>query len=223
LAETDALRVAVFIDLRELEAGLSGVEAGRDRLEAGEPEIEWESFFRCLAEEAAGRTLEMPVARLRLAGAYVYASLDSRNPRDRKLKDWAAARLGKEESGVNEPRGAAPVRLVLLEGSSGLGECLACDLARTPGCHHCRASSGAPVAGGVREALQADLFRLVREDAFDVAVLVSSDLGLIPIVRYLQGRGKRVIHAAFPGRGSDLSRVCAAAFDVGGLGAQISR
>ena len=113
------LRVMVFIDLQELEAGLRGLEVGpggaktgRASLDAGEFEVDGESLSRWLAEDAAGRALGVPVARLRLAGVYIYASLDPRNPRDRKLKDWATKEFGsgrarRRESGPSGPRGDA--------------------------------------------------------------------------------------------------------------------
>jgi uncharacterized LabA/DUF88 family protein len=56
---------------------------------------------------------------------------------------------------------------------------------------------------------------LAREHAYDWAVLVSSDLGLIPVVKFVQGRGKKIVHAAFPPVAVDLSRACRASIDLG--------
>ena len=105
--------------------------------------------------------------------------------------------------------------------AGGLGECHACDLAHTPGCHHCR-NTVTGAGQGVRDAMTTDLFRLVREDSLDVAVLVSSDLALITVVRFLIGRGTKVVHGAFPPLARDLSASCSGVIDLRALAAPVA-
>lgn len=40
------------------------------------------------------------------------------------------------------------------------------------------------------------------------AVLLSSDKDFIPLVEFLETRGIKVLHAAFPPKGAHLSRAC---------------
>lgn len=61
---------------------------------------------------------------------------------------------------------------------------------------------------GIDTGLATDLIRLAWDDAYDTAVLVSADADFIPVVRFVQEKGKRVIHACFPPSGSELQRVC---------------
>ncbi len=88
-----------------------------------------------------------------------------------------------------------------------------------PACHHCRNTSWptGKLGGAVADALATDIFRLVREDALDVAVLLSAQPALGPVIRFVEGRGKRVVHAAFPPRGRELSEVSAGMVDLTAL------
>ena len=53
--------------------------------------------------------------------------------------------------------------------------------------------------------LVADMIRLSWENAYDVAVLLSSDSDFIPAVEHLQRRGLKVVHAGFKNRGNALA------------------
>jgi uncharacterized LabA/DUF88 family protein len=67
---------------------------------------------------------------------------------------------------------------------------------------------------GVDALIVTDMISLAWENSYDFAVLASSDRDLIPAVKYLSGKGKKVIHAGFRSIGSDLSKSCWAAFDI---------
>ena len=43
---------------------------------------------------------------------------------------------------------------------------------------------------------------------YDIAVLVSSDKDFVPVAEFLETRGIKVIHAAFPPQGAELTRKC---------------
>ena len=58
------------------------------------------------------------------------------------------------------------------------------------------------------------MIRLAWEDAYDIAVLVSSDSDFVPVVEFLDLRGKKVVQAEFPPVGSHLAKACWASFDL---------
>jgi hypothetical protein len=67
---------------------------------------------------------------------------------------------------------------------------------------------------GVDALIVTDLIRLAWENGYDLAVLASSDSDLIPAVKFLDNKGKKVIHAGFRSIGIDLAKACWASFDI---------
>lgn len=51
-------------------------------------------------------------------------------------------------------------------------------------------------------------------DNYDVAVLVSSDRDFVPVVEFLETKGKKVVHGAFPPAAAELTRQCWASIDI---------
>jgi uncharacterized LabA/DUF88 family protein len=76
---------------------------------------------------------------------------------------------------------------------------------------------------GVDTRIVADMISLAWANAYDVAVLVSSDRDFVPVADFLQTKGIKVVHGAFPPKGSNLSQKCWANFNVIGLMPQIKR
>jgi uncharacterized LabA/DUF88 family protein len=68
-----------------------------------------------------------------------------------------------------------------------------------------------------------DMIRLAWEDAYDVAVLATSDSDLVPAVKFLDLKGRKVIQAGFLPIGRDLATACWASFDVYAGRAEIER
>lgn len=81
-------------------------------------------------------------------------------------------------------------------------------------CPHCKGEMIGTVEKGVDALIVTDMIRLAWEDAYDIAVLASSDRDLIPGVKFLENKGKKVIHAGFPPIGSDLAQACWASFSI---------
>ena len=198
MSQPGSLSVMAFIDLVELRALLSleamGGAGGSDAARGGDVATGWRAFPRRLVEEAmvqmdvfAGRPLEF-------AGARVYVPLG--------LLDRAAAA---EIVGDN---------VELREVKPTVAECRACDLAGTSSCHRCRNLALDPSAL-VAAAIGDDLVRLARDEGIGALVLVTSDSALIPMVRFLERKGKIVVHATVPPRGRDLSAACSAVLDIG--------
>ena len=81
-------------------------------------------------------------------------------------------------------------------------------------CPICKSKMFGTIEKGVDALIVTDMIRLAWEDAYDVAVLVSSDRDLIPGVKFLDNKGKKVIQAGFPPIGSDLAQACWASFNI---------
>ena len=67
---------------------------------------------------------------------------------------------------------------------------------------------------GVDTRLATDMIRLAWEDAYDVAVLISSDADFVPVVEFLDTKNKKVIHCGFHGVGHHFAKKCWASIDI---------
>lgn len=67
------------------------------------------------------------------------------------------------------------------------------------------------------------MIRLAWEDAYEIAVLASSDADLVPAVEFLNQKGRRIVQAGFPPTGVRLATACWASFDVFGHRGEIER
>jgi len=76
---------------------------------------------------------------------------------------------------------------------------------------------------GVDTLIATDMIRLAWEDAYDPAVLATSDSDLVPAVEFLNVRGRKVIQAGFPPIGIDSATACWGSFDVFKDRAEIAR
>ena len=63
-------------------------------------------------------------------------------------------------------------------------------------------------------AIVTDMVALAWQDAYDIAVLASSDSDFIPVVQLLDQRGLKVVQAGFPPVGDELRRACWGQVDV---------
>ncbi len=62
-----------------------------------------------------------------------------------------------------------------------------------------------------------DMISLAWVDNYDIAVLVSSDRDFVPVAAFLETRGIKVIHGAFPPKGAHLTAQCWGAVNIPGL------
>jgi uncharacterized LabA/DUF88 family protein len=196
-------RVRVFVDFWNFQLTLDGLErTSRSDLGFRFP-IDWQKLGPVLAREACGVA---SIPDHSFDGVIVYASYNPKTETDRKFYSWATNWLDRQP-GVNV-------------------ECLERrpkSLPRCPICHReisicphsdCGQAIVATVEKGVDTYIATDLIRLAWEEAYDVAVLVSSDSDLVPAVKFLNQKGRKVIQAGFPPRGVDLATACWASFDV---------
>lgn len=196
---TTGSRIRVFIDFWNLQLTMNQrlyKATGLSRFD-----FDWQKLPRWLVEEAARKcTISSPS----FEGAHVYMSYDPLNPNDQGLKRWALTWLDRQPG----------VQVVLKERYPK-------DPPRCPSCHNviaaspcCNVSLAGTVEKGVDTAIATDMIRLAWEQAYDVAVLVSSDRDLVPAVEFIDLRGRKVVQAGFPPIGADLATTCWASYDI---------
>ena len=67
---------------------------------------------------------------------------------------------------------------------------------------------------GLDVRMATDMISLAWIDDYDIAVLVSSDRDFVPVAEFLETRGIKVIHGAFPPQGSGLTGKCWGSINV---------
>jgi len=198
-AAVQSTRIHVFVDFWNFQLTLNEREAAARGLPTHKFEIKWADLGPWLAAQAANT---MKIASHSFEGMSIYASHDPRS--DGKFFNWINNWLSKQPGVHVECRERKP------KGSSKCSEChKAID-----DCPHCKKRIRATQEKGVDTLLATDMIRLAWEEAYDVAVLATSDRDLIPAVEFLYAKGRKVIHAGFPPKGSDLSKACWGSFDV---------
>jgi len=92
-------------------------------------------------------------------------------------------------------------------------------------CDHCKTETVFTVEKGVDSSIVADMMSLAWEDAYDIAILLSSDADIKPAVEHLKRFGKKVYHATFAkiSKGTDLRKSCFGAIDLESLKDEIKR
>lgn len=134
----------------------------------------------------------------------VYMSYDSRKESDKRLKNWATNVLDRFPG----------VSVTLRERKQKkIPYCQNCHN-EIPECPNCGHRIVRTIEKGIDTAIVTDLVTLAWEEAWDVAVLLSSDRDFIPAVELLAVKGYRVINAHFPPLGMDLARKCWASIDM---------
>jgi len=140
----------------------------------------------------------------RYMGGVAYASYDAWKPDDKKLKSWL-------ENIVTRAPG---MKVVTKERKpKSPPKCQACHREISV-CPHCSEPIRRMGEKGIDTGLVTDLLKQAWEDAFDTAVLVSTDADFIPAVEFVQEKGKRVIQAGFPPDGMELRKACWASVDL---------
>lgn len=192
-----AQKIRVFVDFWNLQLSLNQIAPSNYR-------PDWRKIPQWLADQTKTLVLLDPSETLQFEGIHVYISYNSQTQKGRNLHQWAANVLARFPG----------FHVVCVERKAkGPPTC--------PGCHqhiedcpHCGAKIIRTVEKGIDTAIVTDMITLALEDAWDVAVLVSSDRDFIPAVSYLAKKGHKVIHAGFPPRGMDLARACWASIDI---------
>ncbi len=189
LPQSQRLRVRIFVDFWNFTLSV--------RREDDAFKIDWRKIGPLLTAEA-GKLVD-PTMPMAFEAMHVYGSYDPAKSKDAKLKNWFTNTLDK----------VAGVHVVLLERQQkrGYPKCPTCQ-EEILKCHKCSADVRGTEEKGVDTRIVTDMISLAWSNSYDVAVLVSSDRDFVPVADFLQTKGLKVIHGAFPPKGSHLSQKC---------------
>lgn len=200
----------MFVDYWNFQLRLNDLDARQLSVAESRFKVDWRGLGPILAEKAC-QHVQIPSHTFE--GVSVYTSYDPATVEGKKFRQWAINWLDKQP-GVRvecrERKPKAPPR------------CPRCykDIKTCP---HCDEVIRGTIEKGVDTLIATDMIRLAWEEAFDLAVLATSDADLIPAVDFLRIKACKVIQAGFPPFGSDLARACWASFDVSAYREEIRR
>lgn len=182
------IRIRVFIDFWNFQLSLN---------ESGSPfKADWRRLGPLLARGALRVVDE--AAGLAYQGMNVYGSYGEKAP-DLRLQTW-----------VNQTLSRFPgvyVKFLARRRKHGGPVCPSCHK-EVSICPHCNIDMRGTEEKGVDTHIATDMISLAWTDNYDVAVLVSSDRDFIPVVEFLETKGIKVVHGAFPPLASELTRKC---------------
>ncbi|WP_338666263.1 NYN domain-containing protein (plasmid) [Pararoseomonas sp. SCSIO 73927] len=190
------LRIRIFVDFWNFSLALRQIDSTFM--------LDWKPVPSVFVAEAA-QLLGAPVI---FEAMHVYGSYDPAKPNDVKFKNWFSNWLDKQPG----------THTVLLERQKKRNppSCPHC-YNKVETCPTCSGDMRGTEEKGVDTRIATDLISLAWSNGYDVAVIVSADRDFVPVADFLQSRGIKVIHAAFPPSGSQLSQRCWANFSVTSL------
>ena len=183
------IRVRVFVDFWNFTLSV--------RSEDNSFKIDWRTVGPILAGEAA-KLVDSTTAST-FEGMHVYGSFDPAKANDAKLRNWFQNTLDKMPG----------IKVTLLERQrkKGYPKCPQCQ-SEARACAKCSADMRGTEEKGVDTRMVTDMISLAWANSYDTAVLVSSDRDFVPVADFLQTKGIKVIHGAFPPLGNHLSQAC---------------
>lgn len=196
-------RIRVFVDYWNFQLTLNTMEGNQTKEDDVRFRVDWKALPFWLAKKAAA---EAQVVDYVAEGAIIYASYNPNTSEGKGFKTWATNWLNRQpgiqvQCHERKPKDAPK-----------------CNICHKPirNCPH--AECGALLAGtvekGVDTAIATDMIRLAWEGGYEIGVLASSDADLVPAVKFLDQKGKRIIQAGFPPLGVSLATACWASFDI---------
>ena len=182
-------RIRVFVDFWNFTLSMRELDS--------QFRTDWSTLGPALTRAAAERVApELPA---QYQGLNFYGSYDPGSPSDRSLRRWATT--------VVDRFPGVSVSIVPRQRRRSPPQCPVCQ-APVPLCPTCAADMRGTEEKGVDVRIATDMIKLAWVDNYDTAVLLSSDKDFIPLVEFLETRGIKVLHAAFPPKGAHLSRAC---------------
>lgn len=198
LQQGERHRVRVFIDFWNFSLSMRDVEEAF--------RADWSRLGPDLAQ-AASEVADATATSV-YQGLNFYGSYDPASDRDRRLNHWATTVVD-TFPGVN-------VSIVPRQRKRSPPRCPACYQAVAQ-CPVCGADMRGTEEKGVDVRMATDMISLAWVDNYDIAVLVSSDRDFVPVAEFLETRGIKVIHGAFPPKGAQLTRKCWGSINVANL------
>ena len=159
--------------------------------------VDWERLGPFLAQEASA--IVDADALTSYQGMYVYGSYDPNSAKDKGTRKWLM-------NTVDKFRGAQVILTERQHKGSG-PKCPAC-YKETSQCPSCSSDMRGTEEKGVDTRIATDMIKFAWIDNYDIAVLLSSDRDFVPVIDFLDTRGIKTIHAAFPPSGSLLTQRC---------------
>ena len=147
-------------------------------------------------------------ARGEYQGLNFYGSHDPDSVRDRKLHRWATT--------VVDTFPGVSVSIMPRQKKRSPPRCPAC-YAKVQSCPKCGTDMRGTEEKGVDVRMATDMISLAWVDNYDIAVLVSSDRDFVPVAEFLETKGIKVIHGAFPPKGAHLTRKCWGSINIAEL------
>ena len=183
-----SVRIKVFVDFWNFQIAFNNENAGFN--------IDWRILGSVLAEEAL--TMVDASASLSYQGMNVYGSYGE-SDKDKRMRRWAETTLDRFPG----------VQVTMLERQRRKTgpSCPSC-YAEISSCPQCGSDMRGTEEKGVDTRIATDMIKLAWADSYNVAVLVSSDRDFVPVVEFLNTRGVKTIHGAFPPLGIGLSQAC---------------
>ncbi len=183
------VRVKVFVDFWNFQLSINNAYSNF--------RIDWAKLGPILARESLN--IIDSTANLDYQGMNVYGSYDPGSLQDRGLVNWARNTLDKF-AGVQ-------VTMLPRQRKRSPPACPACHRA-VPTCPNCGHDMRGTEEKGVATHIATDMIKLAWVDNYDVATVLSADRDFVPVVEFLDTRGIKVIHGAFPPLGSALTAAC---------------
>ena len=183
------LRVRIFVDFWNFSLSL--------RDDDDTFRVDWKPIGNLFTKAAAN--LVDPSAHPVFEGMHVYGSVDPSKAADTKLKNWLTNRLDK-----------MPGTHVVVQERQRKRGYLKCPHCQTEAqkCEACGGDLRGTEEKGVDTRIVTDMISLAWANAYDVALLISADRDFVPVADFLQTKGIKVVHGAFPPKGSHLSQSC---------------
>ena len=207
-------RIRVFVDYWNFQLALNELEAKARAipLEQARFKVDWKGLGPWLAGRAA---TTVGLQSYSFDGVIIYCSYNPQTDEGKRFRGWATTWLdrqpGVEVQCRERKRKATP-------------KCPACHQP-IEYCPHqkCQKRIVATEEKGVDTLIATDMIRLAWENAYDVAVLATSDSDLVPAVQFLGLKARKIVQAGFPPLGVDLATACWASFDVAAHRGEIAR
>jgi len=199
------IRARVFVDYWNFQLSINSREASERGLEDYRFHIDWRGLGPWLARKAC-RAIEVDPKNHSFDGVIIYASYNPLTGEGRGFRNWATTWLDRQPG----------VRVECLPRQpKGLPKCPICYKV-IEFCPHreCGKRMVGSTEKGVDTFIATDMIRLAWENAYDLAVLATSDSDLVPAVEFLNLKARKVVQAGFPPYGVDLATACWASFDV---------
>ena len=193
--QSNAPKIRLFVDFWNYELSMKQADPNF--------RTDWKKIGPHLASVAA--QMAGVSAPINYQGMNVYGSYNTKTGSDQGLKRWATTILD-TFPGVH-------VTFIERQKKKSPPSCPACHEA-VQLCPSCGADMRGTEEKGVDTRIVTDMMSLAWAANYDVAILVSSDKDFVPVAEFLQIRGIKVIHGAFPPRGAVLTQKCWASIDI---------